>query len=585
MANYNILKSILDRIIKTNRQRSITGDVLNEQLKGMVNALGAGYQYMGKAQPTTAPGTPDYNVFYVAESPGTYTHFAGLVVNEGELALLKFNGSWEKDAVSVSPNIDEVVVTVDDQTGGEPSGTAYVSGNTLYLSFSNIKGEEGPQGEQGNTGSSVDYPYELVNNVTTNDPTKGLSAAQGKVLRDLINTVAYNVQTMIDNLANIAYIGPVPVYEDMGVVTPTWSVTTSLTNYTMAQDISTVVRNRSYDNTLVPDAGYRIGTATVTMGGVDITSQCLNRTTGAISIAVVTGDLVISGVASVAPATNLAFEGISIIGQSGNYAWFGLVDATKSITPLISCNPGDSVTFGHNGSGSSTGDLLLFDENFQYLAYFAGNSNPKTVTIGSSNPYKYCAMVIGTSLFTNSFISDNTTGDSFDGSTFPSSSIMTAQDFREHSPLSDNIPWENEAGDKMNWNGQASTTANFSNVRSDYSAPEYVSIGLNRASHLAGTFISKKVSIVNCGRDGNDRYSFTFYCGANMPASYGPVLMLDDDNEQYRNYYSAQSQPRTVSVDSRYTSVRLMSYEDRYEDCYIKDEINNVIIWSGSSNG
>jgi hypothetical protein len=39
-----------------------------------------------------------------------------------------------------------------------------------------------PQGMQGNTGSSVEFPYELVNNLTTNDATKGLSAAQGVVL-------------------------------------------------------------------------------------------------------------------------------------------------------------------------------------------------------------------------------------------------------------------------------------------------------------------------------------------------------------------------------------------------------------------
>lgn len=41
------------------------------------------------------------------------------------------------------------------------------------------QGPKGPQGIQGNTGSSVDYPYELVNNRTTNDATKGLSAAEG----------------------------------------------------------------------------------------------------------------------------------------------------------------------------------------------------------------------------------------------------------------------------------------------------------------------------------------------------------------------------------------------------------------------
>lgn len=47
-------------------------------------------------------------------------------------------------------------------------------------------GPEGPQGPQGNTGASVAYPYELVNNLTTDDPTKGLSAAQGKVIGDAI---------------------------------------------------------------------------------------------------------------------------------------------------------------------------------------------------------------------------------------------------------------------------------------------------------------------------------------------------------------------------------------------------------------
>lgn len=45
-------------------------------------------------------------------------------------------------------------------------------------------GPRGPQGVQGNTGSSVDYPYELVNNRTTDDATKGLSAAEGKRLGD-----------------------------------------------------------------------------------------------------------------------------------------------------------------------------------------------------------------------------------------------------------------------------------------------------------------------------------------------------------------------------------------------------------------
>ena len=56
-----------------------------------------------------------------------------------------------------------------------------------------IQGETGPQGEkgdQGNTGSSVEYPYELVNNETTDDATKGHSAAGAKRLGDEIGRLA-----------------------------------------------------------------------------------------------------------------------------------------------------------------------------------------------------------------------------------------------------------------------------------------------------------------------------------------------------------------------------------------------------------
>ena len=49
------------------------------------------------------------------------------------------------------------------------------------------------KGEQGNTGSSVDYPYELVNNLTTNDATKGLSAAQGVVLQGEVSQLEQEV--------------------------------------------------------------------------------------------------------------------------------------------------------------------------------------------------------------------------------------------------------------------------------------------------------------------------------------------------------------------------------------------------------
>ena len=52
------------------------------------------------------------------------------------------------------------------------------------------------KGEQGNTGSSVDYPFELVNNRTTDDATKGLSAAEGKRLGDDLTQLEAEVHNL-----------------------------------------------------------------------------------------------------------------------------------------------------------------------------------------------------------------------------------------------------------------------------------------------------------------------------------------------------------------------------------------------------
>lgn len=72
-------------------------------------------------------------------------------------------------------------------TGFEQTQSSSVSGGsnvwTVYLSNGQSFSLTVKNGEQGNTGSSVAYPYELINNLTTDDATKGLSAAQGVVLQ------------------------------------------------------------------------------------------------------------------------------------------------------------------------------------------------------------------------------------------------------------------------------------------------------------------------------------------------------------------------------------------------------------------
>lgn len=102
MANYANLKSAIQQVVKTNGNNEITGALLQQSLLAMINSLGANYQFAGIATPSTVPGTPDQNVFYIAATAGTYTNFGGLVVDDGEIAILKYNGTWVKDSTGAA---------------------------------------------------------------------------------------------------------------------------------------------------------------------------------------------------------------------------------------------------------------------------------------------------------------------------------------------------------------------------------------------------------------------------------------------------------------------------------------------------
>ena len=55
MANYATLRAAIQDVIKTNGNNEITGSLLQQSLLSMINALGADYQFVGIAQPSTNP--------------------------------------------------------------------------------------------------------------------------------------------------------------------------------------------------------------------------------------------------------------------------------------------------------------------------------------------------------------------------------------------------------------------------------------------------------------------------------------------------------------------------------------------------
>lgn len=104
MSDYSSLKATINANVKANNNQEITGTIMNSVLNAMVNSLGAGYQFIGVATPTN-PGsaqTPDYKCFYLATTPGTYTNLGGLVVADGEVAILKYDTSWTKEVTGIA---------------------------------------------------------------------------------------------------------------------------------------------------------------------------------------------------------------------------------------------------------------------------------------------------------------------------------------------------------------------------------------------------------------------------------------------------------------------------------------------------
>lgn len=111
MANYNNLKTIIQAFINANGNQAITGDIMQQTLVAIVDALGKGYQFMGIATPATDPGTTDQKVFYIANGKGVYTNFGGLNVGEDGLVLLVYSETWTKLLVTNLADLADGSVT------------------------------------------------------------------------------------------------------------------------------------------------------------------------------------------------------------------------------------------------------------------------------------------------------------------------------------------------------------------------------------------------------------------------------------------------------------------------------------------
>ena len=117
------------------------------------------------------------------------------------------------------------------------------------------------------------------------------------------------------------------------------SITNTLTNVTTSNDAVAAENGTSYTATLTAKSGYTLGEVTVKMGGTDITATAYNSDTGVISIAAVTGDVVISANATkVVSYHNLVPTAVDSSGASAPYTdgkYIGSGGASSDISGFV----------------------------------------------------------------------------------------------------------------------------------------------------------------------------------------------------------------------------------------------------------
>lgn len=129
---YDTLKALVNAKVYENTEQRITGGDMNTVLQSAIASLGAHYQMGGLVSPNDQITVGDEPVVFLATTPGTYTYFGGLVVADGEVALLVWSGTaWSKQTPDIATR------TAVSQLGQEIIRTNYETGQYLADNISN----------------------------------------------------------------------------------------------------------------------------------------------------------------------------------------------------------------------------------------------------------------------------------------------------------------------------------------------------------------------------------------------------------------------------------------------------------------
>lgn len=135
MGNYSVLKNAVANVIKENGNNEITGNVLQDVLLTMIANFGVNSTFAGVAVPTTNPGSPDANTFYIAAQNGIYANFDGYVIDRECVVFVNNNGAWRAIPLSIANknSIDRIYEDVGNYITNDEYIRAYVDANDVFL--------------------------------------------------------------------------------------------------------------------------------------------------------------------------------------------------------------------------------------------------------------------------------------------------------------------------------------------------------------------------------------------------------------------------------------------------------------------
>lgn len=123
---YDVLKQTVQNALPDNIENLISAADVRNSLIAVINSLGSEFQFGGVAEPDDKPGTPDYKVAYIASTTGTYTNFGGITLADGEVAILKWAGSWSKEVTGLV-NPESVFLVERSSPYSDPDVLSYIT--------------------------------------------------------------------------------------------------------------------------------------------------------------------------------------------------------------------------------------------------------------------------------------------------------------------------------------------------------------------------------------------------------------------------------------------------------------------------